>query len=221
MLLSGRVKGYGTPAQHQFNLRCGWDELSVFVFNSCVRFVSLDCNYCPDSPSDILLIHQCLVYAKALGGSDGNRWVSVHLHTLIILIITLLDFVWTYCRPMIPQILDWIKGLYFCQIPKFLHIRLKKKKKSEMVIIHPNINKTTWWAHWKEKGLYWNGIGVCFADCVRTRSADGIFSLLIIKGFRGYSFWRLALCIYHLAAHCETAYISTTFASSAASQTCF
>lgn len=113
------------------------------------------------------------------------------------------------------------KRAVFLPNPKVSPHSVKKKKKSEMVIIHPNINKTTWWAHWKEKGLYWNGIGVCFADCVRTRSADGIFSLLIIKGFQGYSFWRLALCIYHLAAHCETAYISTTFASSAASQTCF
>lgn len=106
MLLSGRVKGYGTPVQHQSNLRCGWDELSVFVVSSYVRFVSLCCNYCTDRPSDILLIHRCLVFAKALGGSDGTKWVSVHLNTLIFLIIMLLDFVWTYCRPMIPPLLD-------------------------------------------------------------------------------------------------------------------
>lgn len=117
MLLSGRVKDYGSPVQHQSNLRCGWDELSVFVVSFYVRFVSLCCNYCTNSPLDILLIHQCLVYAKALGGSDGNRWVSVHLNTLIFLIIMLLHFVWTYCRPMITSTLRLDKRAACLHLP--------------------------------------------------------------------------------------------------------
>lgn len=93
MLLSGRVKDYGTPVQHQSHLRCGCDELSVFVDSSYARFVSLCCNYCTDWPSDILLVHQRLI--------SGRRcWVSVHPNTLIFLIVTSVDFVWPYCRPM-------------------------------------------------------------------------------------------------------------------------
>lgn len=43
-----------------------------------------------------------------------------------------------------------------------------------------------------------------------------------LRGVRGSAFWRSMLCIYRLTGSCETpAYISTTFASSAVSQTGF
>lgn len=82
-LPSGRVKGYGTPVQHQSNLCRVWDELSVFVDSSYVRFVSLCCNYCTDNTPEILLICRGLVDAKALGGNDGTRWLSAHPLTWI------------------------------------------------------------------------------------------------------------------------------------------
>lgn len=85
-----------------------------------------------------------------------------------------------------------------------------------MVIIHLNCNKNHLMISLERKGFLMER-----NSCIRTGPADGIFSSLIIKGFRGSSFWRTALCVYHPAARCETAYISTTFASAAASQTCF
>lgn len=138
---------------------------------------------------------------------------------LISLMFMLLDSVWTYCRPTIRQLLDERDGPF--QKPKVSPDSVQIKK-SKMVIIHLNSNKNHLMSSLERKRcFYWNRRGPCFADCITTRSADGIFSLLIIKGFWGYSFWRNALCIYHLATRWETAYISTTFASSAASQTCF
>lgn len=89
---SGRVKGYGTPVQHQSNLCRVWDELSVFVDISYVRFVSLCCNYCTDNTPEILLICQGLVDAKALGGNDGTRWLILLLGFLIFWLFHLFRF---------------------------------------------------------------------------------------------------------------------------------
>lgn len=88
MLLLGRVKGYGTPVQHQFNFSCGWDEISVFLDSSYVRFVSRCGNYCADSPSEILLIFINAGFILGKAPDDTTEWMgfcfseSFHLRPL-------------------------------------------------------------------------------------------------------------------------------------------
>lgn len=60
-LLSGHVKGYGTPIQHQSNFSHVWDEITVYLDSSYVKALSLCGNYFANSPLEIPFIHQCLV----------------------------------------------------------------------------------------------------------------------------------------------------------------